>query len=320
MFIEFVIQNQLFSYSLEEFAQILDIPCEGAWIFTNKWSLEELVYGVPMDDPYQTNPPSPDDIISYIHREGQVRRISYEEEIDVHEHQILTREIMPTLKPLEEFIWENIFCLRSNQDHVPAYLFYMLYCVANSKNFNLAYYMTRKDHGMRRGRHSTSSSFTFDQPSSSHVNDDDDDNDITIIPSPTTTSSSLTPPNGPSKTLSTNQTSSSQENTSSSFQSKLQILPSSSNEPTSPQPLNPLHDNILNVPPRPSNPQPLQSHPSLDITLSLTPITPLDQILDTPSPPSPPPTTSHGDEIKLMFAHPEYLLTTTMYSLSSPHP
>ncbi|GJS18822.1 retrovirus-related pol polyprotein from transposon TNT 1-94 [Tanacetum coccineum] len=40
---------------------------------------------------------------------------------------------------------------------------------------------------------------------------------------------------------------------------------------------------------RPSNPQPLQSHPSLDITLSLSPITPLDHILDTPSPPSPQP-------------------------------
>ncbi|GKF32809.1 hypothetical protein Tco_0102607, partial [Tanacetum coccineum] len=32
----------------------------------------------------------------------------------------------------------------------------------------------RKDRGTRRGRHSTSS-FTFDQPSSSHLNDDDDD-------------------------------------------------------------------------------------------------------------------------------------------------
>ncbi|GJZ09850.1 hypothetical protein Tco_0544133 [Tanacetum coccineum] len=52
-----------------------------------------------------------------------------------------------------------------------------------------------------------------------------------------------------------------------------------------PQPLNPLLDNISDVPPRPSNPQPLQSHPSLDITLSLSPITPLDHILDTPSPP-----------------------------------
>nr|GEV00040.1 hypothetical protein [Tanacetum cinerariifolium] len=95
-------------------------------------------------------------------------------------------------------------------------------------------------------------------------------------------------PNPPSKTTSTNQTSSSQENTSSSFQSKLQISPPSLNEPTSPHPLNPLLDNISDVSPRPLNPQPLQSHPSLDITLSLSPITSLDHIHDTPSPPSPP--------------------------------
>ncbi|GKD41419.1 hypothetical protein Tco_1261626, partial [Tanacetum coccineum] len=36
---------------------------------------------------------------------------------------------------------------------------------------------TRKDCGMRKGRHSTSSSSAFIQPSSSHLNDDDDDND-----------------------------------------------------------------------------------------------------------------------------------------------
>ncbi|GJR72413.1 retrovirus-related pol polyprotein from transposon TNT 1-94 [Tanacetum coccineum] len=111
MFIEFVIQNQFFSYSLEEFAQILDLPCEGACVFTDKWSLDELANGVPTDGPYQTNPPSPDDIILYIriNREGQVRHIRHEEEIDVHEYQILTREIVPTLKPLEEIIRENIY-------------------------------------------------------------------------------------------------------------------------------------------------------------------------------------------------------------------
>nr|GEY80465.1 hypothetical protein [Tanacetum cinerariifolium] len=98
--------------------------------------------------PYQTNPPSPDDIISStrIDREGQVRRIQYEKEIDVLEYQILTHEIMPTLKPLEEIIQENIFCLRP-----------------------------RKDRGTRRGHHSTSSSFAFNQPSFSYLNDDDDD-------------------------------------------------------------------------------------------------------------------------------------------------
>ncbi|GJX88043.1 hypothetical protein Tco_0340057 [Tanacetum coccineum] len=202
-FVEFVIQNQFFSYSLEEFAQILDIPCEGACVFTNRWSLDELVYGAPSEGPYQTNLPSPDDIISYIRedREGQVTRIRHQEKVE---------------------------------DHVPACLCYMLYYVVNSEKFNLAYYMAkrmewvtkqaryiltycmlltrlfkfifdenpklqnesyvlydrvmnplavqlerkpRKDHGMRRGRHFTSSSSTFDQPSSSHLNDDDDDDD-----------------------------------------------------------------------------------------------------------------------------------------------
>ncbi|GJU68663.1 hypothetical protein Tco_1254922 [Tanacetum coccineum] len=115
------------------------------------------------------------------------------------------------------------------------------------------------------------------------------DEDVTTTPSPTTTSSSPTPPNASSKTPSTNQTSSSQENISSSFQLKLQISPPSSNEPTSPKPLNPFLDNISDIPPRPLNPQPLKSHTSLDITLSLSPITHLDHILDTPSPPSPQP-------------------------------
>ncbi|GJT74804.1 hypothetical protein Tco_1041529 [Tanacetum coccineum] len=120
---------------------------EGSCIFTDKWSLDELAYGVPTDGPYQTNPPLSDDIISSIRidREGQVTRIRHEEEIDVHDHQILTREIVSTLKPLKEIIRENVFCL------------------------------TRKDHGMRRGRHSTYSSSAFDQPSSSHLNDDNDD-------------------------------------------------------------------------------------------------------------------------------------------------
>nr|GEV88832.1 cytochrome P450 [Tanacetum cinerariifolium] len=113
MFIEFVIQNQFFSYSLEEFALILNIPCDGACFFNDKWSLDELANGVPTDGPYQTNPPSPDDIISSIriNREGQVHRNCHEKEIDVQEYQILPREIVPALNPLEEIIRENIFCL-----------------------------------------------------------------------------------------------------------------------------------------------------------------------------------------------------------------
>ncbi|GKB93958.1 hypothetical protein Tco_0980095 [Tanacetum coccineum] len=173
------------------------------------WRLDKLAYGIPSDGPYQTNLPSIEDIILSIRidQDGQVRRIRHEEEIDVLEYQVLTREIEPTLKPLEEIIIENVFCLGGNRDHVPACLCYMLYYVVHSERFNLAYFMAkrmeknpeldnesyvlydrvmnplaaqlerkpRRDRFMRRGRHSTSSSSAFDQPSSSHPNDDDDD-------------------------------------------------------------------------------------------------------------------------------------------------
>ncbi|GJR05313.1 hypothetical protein Tco_0528297 [Tanacetum coccineum] len=56
---------------------------------------------------------------------------------------------------------------------------------------------TRKDYGMKRGRHCTSSSSAFDQPSSSHLNDDDDDETYegtsrASTPSPTRFVNSLT--------------------------------------------------------------------------------------------------------------------------------
>ncbi|GJW96250.1 hypothetical protein Tco_0178058 [Tanacetum coccineum] len=176
------------------------------------------------------------------------------------------------------------------------------------------------------------------------------DEDVTITPSPITTSSSPSPPNASSKTPSTKDTSSTFGTTSSLFESKPQSSPPTSNEIPSPKPSNPFLKNIMDVPPRPSHPRQLQSHPSLDITLHLSPITPLDYILNTPSPPSPqpqPPLMGHPiyfnyhdyhgstclccfhnqnlifslrDEMNLMFAHIEYLLTSTMASLSPSHP
>ncbi|GKD54428.1 hypothetical protein Tco_1287815 [Tanacetum coccineum] len=292
MFIEFVIQNQFFSYSLEEFALILDVPCEGACVFTDRWRLDELAYY------------------------SKVCRIRHEEEIDVIEYQVLTHKIEPTLKPLEEVIRENVFCMG-----VIGIMFlhvFIIYFIVSH---------TPKDSTLPISWQNKWSS----------------DEDITTTPSPTTTSSFLTPPNAPLKTTSTNQISSSQENISSYFHSKLQISPPSSHEPNSPPHLNPLLDNILDVPPRPLNPQPLQIHPSLDITLSLSPVTPLDHTHDTTSPPSPPqpqpPIMGHPlfynyhnyhgstnlfftlrDEMNIMFAHLEYFLTTAITSHFPPPP
>ncbi|GKB25170.1 hypothetical protein Tco_0864571 [Tanacetum coccineum] len=105
----------------------------GECVFTDRWRLDELVYGIPLDGPYQTNPPSIEDIFLSIriNREGQIHRIRHEEEIDVLDYQILTCEIIPTLKPLEEIIGEIIFCIggyRDNVSRVSLFFFSMLYC------------------------------------------------------------------------------------------------------------------------------------------------------------------------------------------------
>ncbi|GJX67135.1 hypothetical protein Tco_0302862, partial [Tanacetum coccineum] len=72
MLIEFVIQDQLFSYTLEEFGQILGITFKGQCSFSEKWSLDDLEFSVPTSGPYQTNPPSPDDIKLYVKRNGRI--------------------------------------------------------------------------------------------------------------------------------------------------------------------------------------------------------------------------------------------------------
>ncbi|GJT06040.1 hypothetical protein Tco_0840502 [Tanacetum coccineum] len=175
--------------------------------------------------------------------------------------------------------------------------------------------------------------------------------DDTTTPSPKTKSSSPSPPNAPSKTPSTKDTSSTFGTTSSSFESKPQSSPPSYNDTPYPQPSNPFINDIMDIPLRPSNPIPFQSHPSLNITLSLSPITPLDHILDTPLPYSPqpppqPPLMGHPiyfntfeyhrvnclccfhnlniifslrDEMNLMFAPLGYLLTFAIASPSPPH-
>ncbi|GJQ94580.1 hypothetical protein Tco_0005719 [Tanacetum coccineum] len=148
-----------------------------------------------MIGPYQTNIPSPDDIISYVRedKEGQVTRIRHQEEIEVQDYQILTLEIVSTLKSLEEIIRENVFCLGARLILPYGMLLTRLldFIIGeNPKLQNESYVLydrvmnplaaqlelkPRRESGTRRGRHSTSSSSAFDQPSSSHLNDDDDD-------------------------------------------------------------------------------------------------------------------------------------------------
>ncbi|GKE08511.1 hypothetical protein Tco_1412062 [Tanacetum coccineum] len=158
-------QDQYYSFSLEEFAEILGVPCEGACVFTDKWALYELANGLPGDGPYQTFLPSLDDIITLVRvdREGLVTRVRHKKEINVIEYQVLSREIDPTFKDIETILRENVFGMGGNWDHVPACLWLMIYCIANSLNFNLAYFMAKRMEWVSRQSNSIFLIVCFDQ-------------------------------------------------------------------------------------------------------------------------------------------------------------
>ncbi|GJS52390.1 hypothetical protein Tco_0625752 [Tanacetum coccineum] len=114
--------------------------------------------------------------------------------------------------------------------------------------------------------------------------------DDTKTPSPKLPISSPSAPNAPSKTPSTKDTSSSSiDYIPKSPTSSTSLLPNGYlNPPTSP-------------PPRVSPPPPTQENASMDITLTLSLITPLDVQFDTPSPS--PPIIEHPIPWNLLEAH-----------------
>ncbi|GKE07573.1 hypothetical protein Tco_1399591 [Tanacetum coccineum] len=120
-------------------------------LFSDKWSLDDLPYSVPTGGPYQTNPPSPDDI--------KLLFVTKQARLILPYGMLLNRMFDYVISENPEL---------SN----PLYVLYdrVMYPLAAQQEQN-----TRKDYGTRRGRSSTSSSSAFGQPSSSHPNDDDND-------------------------------------------------------------------------------------------------------------------------------------------------
>nr|GEW06195.1 pentatricopeptide repeat-containing protein [Tanacetum cinerariifolium] len=48
------------------------------------------------------------------------------------------------MKTWDDIIQENFFCLGGNRDHIPAYLGHMLFCIATSTQYNLAYFIAKR--------------------------------------------------------------------------------------------------------------------------------------------------------------------------------
>ncbi|GJV28981.1 hypothetical protein Tco_1385429 [Tanacetum coccineum] len=160
---------------------------------TDKWSLDDLKYGIPRGGPYLTDPPCPDDINNYVQeeREGPVTRIRHKTVVDCHVSSYRsTRAYGMLLTRLFKFVMSEIPELFNESYALYDSVMYPLTAQQEQK--------TQKDYAIIRGRSSTSSSSAFRQPYSSHPNDDDDDdaNDegtsCASTPSPTRFVNSLT--------------------------------------------------------------------------------------------------------------------------------
>ncbi|GJV07182.1 hypothetical protein Tco_1344838 [Tanacetum coccineum] len=150
--VSFIFQNKSFSFTLEEFGQILGIPFKGHCSYSDKWSLDYLKSCTPSNGIYKTTHPSTNDIKSLVQitQTKPITRIRPKKIIDVKENKILNHEIKSHMKSWVEIIRENVFCLGGNQDHVPACLCYMLYYITTSTRYNLAIFILKRMKAIRR--------------------------------------------------------------------------------------------------------------------------------------------------------------------------
>ncbi|GJZ71368.1 hypothetical protein Tco_0635219 [Tanacetum coccineum] len=277
-------------------------------VFTNEWDLASLEYSREIEGPYCTDLPTPDDIRQLLELERVVvDRTIKSQTVSLNPNQILTKELSPDMKQWEELIHENVFELGGHWDRLLACLAHMLYCVVAEEQYNLAYFFVKRiecakatptanlpycmfltrvyRHVMETYPHLDNGTYdivervmhplALRQPRRPRSEREKARHD-TKTPSPKLQLSSLSAPNAPSKIPSTKDTSS----------SSIDYIPKSPTSSTSLSPngyLNPL----TSPPPRVSPPPSSQENASMDITLSLSPIIPLDVQFNTPSP-SPP--------------------------------
>ncbi|GJW80951.1 hypothetical protein Tco_0144926, partial [Tanacetum coccineum] len=113
--ISFVINNFEITLTLEEFARILKIPCQGDLSLIR-------------------------DALFYERTQPKTRKMKGIDTI-LDPFQMIVSELKIEFKKWEVILSENAVSLTGNKDHPNACLCYMLYCLAIGKPFNLAYYI-----------------------------------------------------------------------------------------------------------------------------------------------------------------------------------
>ncbi|GJU25015.1 hypothetical protein Tco_1163636 [Tanacetum coccineum] len=115
-------------------------------MFSNEWSIASLPncadtspnYLTPLDDPVVVR-----DAIFYEIPPHTYRRVKGKKVIS-DPFQMVLSEMKIEFKRWETILCENVICISGYKDHPNACLVYMLYCLANQRKFNLAYYIAKR--------------------------------------------------------------------------------------------------------------------------------------------------------------------------------
>ncbi|GJZ80284.1 hypothetical protein Tco_0645278 [Tanacetum coccineum] len=145
--IAFIIDNVETTLTLENFAQILKIPCEGVCMYTSEWPISSILrhydphpnlYPPPHEDPTLIR-----DALFHTRTEPKYQKIKGEDVV-LDPFQMINTELRDEFKKWSTIISENAISLTGHKDHPNASLCYMLYCLATGKHFNLAYYIAHR--------------------------------------------------------------------------------------------------------------------------------------------------------------------------------
>ncbi|GJY24434.1 hypothetical protein Tco_0398092 [Tanacetum coccineum] len=126
--------KRTFKFSLESFASILSIPCEGECSYSKESSLGSLKTNQESNTPYQTHIPTPNEIIQSITTTGQT----------IFPNKILKEELRHDMRSWNEIIQDNAFGTQNDSPFLPASSCHMMYCILTSTPFNFAYFLTKR--------------------------------------------------------------------------------------------------------------------------------------------------------------------------------
>ncbi|GKB28268.1 copia protein [Tanacetum coccineum] len=126
--------KRTFNFSLESFASILSIPCEGECSYSEESSLDSLKTNQESNTPYQTHIPTPNEIIQSITTTGQT----------IFQNKILKEELRHDMRSWNEIIQDNAFGTQNDSPFLPASSCHMMYCILTSTPFNFVYFLTKR--------------------------------------------------------------------------------------------------------------------------------------------------------------------------------